>query len=182
MALTGQQEQDDFIQPDEMEVQLPVEEPAMSPSEPRPRIVVGVWLTLRCSTALDFDKKFLQAMRLHSFNPNSQGTSDLDLLFTLGRTFGPGITRSQFKQIMRCCTLCHNLCLRERRHAHRCHGRALVAQAEDFDMIDSLLTYDEHAGLRQSDLSRLLTRCAHCNRICLVDKIEFHECSNSSLY
>lgn len=129
--------------------------------------------------ALDFDHEFLRALGLGAFNPKTQKASDLDIVFTLGRPFGPGITRAQFKQIIRRCSLCHNVCLRERRHSHRCRGPALLSQADGFSLIDSLLTYDEHAGLSFFDLSRLLIRCGRCHHICLEGTLIVHDCIGS---
>ncbi|TEB23583.1 hypothetical protein FA13DRAFT_1715260 [Coprinellus micaceus] len=109
-------------------------------------------------STLDFDDEFLRCLRLTSFRPETE-TSDFDLLLAMVRIFGHGITSQQFKQIVRQCRRCHNVCFRERRHWHRCNGRVLLTQADGFDLAGSLLTLEEHAGLSPFDLSRLLTRC-----------------------
>ncbi|TEB32980.1 hypothetical protein FA13DRAFT_1708413 [Coprinellus micaceus] len=105
-----------------------------------------------------FDPEFFHNLRITSFDPHTQGSPDIDLLFRLGRVFGPGLTRTQFRQIMRRCGLCQNLCFRERRHSHRCGGTVLLTQSDGFDLVDALLTREEHAGLSFFDLSRLLSR------------------------
>ncbi|TEB32975.1 hypothetical protein FA13DRAFT_1790050 [Coprinellus micaceus] len=126
--------------------------------------------------ALNFDDEFLCELRLTSFNPASQGPSDLELLFTLDRAFGPGLTRTQFRQIMKRCVLCNNVCFRDRRYSHQCDGRVLLTQADDFDFVGSLMTRDAHAGLSLFDLSHLFARCGRCNRICLEAVVFLHQC------
>lgn len=126
--------------------------------------------------ALDFDDEFLHDLRLTSFNPVTQGPSDLELLFTLDRAFGPGLTRTQFRQIMKRCTLCNNVCFRERRHSHRCDGAVLLTQGDRFNFVSSLMTRNTHAGLSLFDLSRLFARCGRCDRICSEGVVFLHDC------
>ncbi|KAJ3549149.1 hypothetical protein NMY22_g991 [Coprinellus aureogranulatus] len=127
--------------------------------------------------SLEFDARFTSELHIRTFNPKTQGSSDLDLVFTLGRVFGPGLTRTQFRQIMRRCALCHNVCFRMRRHSHKCQGTTLQTQEDGFDFVQSLLTFDEHSGFNRADLSRLLTRCSRCKHICLGSEVSsLHDC------
>ncbi|KAJ3496999.1 hypothetical protein NMY22_g19744 [Coprinellus aureogranulatus] len=108
---------------------------------------------------LSFNNQYLTACKLVSFNPNHLGDHNLDVLLTLGRLFGPGITKGQFRQVLRKCSLCRNVCYVERREYHRCGGKALDTQEDDFDFVTALMSWEENAGLNRFDLCRLFARC-----------------------
>ncbi|TEB22659.1 hypothetical protein FA13DRAFT_1798648 [Coprinellus micaceus] len=50
--------------------------------------------------SLEFDAEYFKTCKLIRFNPATQGSSNLDLLFELARWSGGGITKSQFRQII----------------------------------------------------------------------------------
>ncbi|KAJ3521166.1 hypothetical protein NMY22_g12427 [Coprinellus aureogranulatus] len=131
-------------------------------------------------TGLEFHEGYLSRCKLNTFNPQTLRMSNIDILFTLGRLFGPGITMAQFRQIMRRCTLCQHVCFVERRHLHCCQGRAILTQSNEFDLVLALSKLDEHSGLSSSDLQQLLILCQRCERIFLSDTIHFHDCTLSN--
>ena len=104
--------------------------------------------------------------------------SNVEVLFTLGRIFGPGITKSQFRQIVRKCISCKNLCFVERLHTHRCNGKVLLTMADGFDFEGMMLSYDEHAGFSKFDVYHLLALCRECDHICMEGAISLHNCSD----
>ena len=100
----------------------------------------------------------------------------MDLLFRLGRAFGDGVTRAQFRRIFNRCDSCRSLVYADRRHSHRCDGAVLQTQEDGFDLVPALLTYSEHAGLSPFDAWQMFTRCDACNRVCFKDSINLHDC------
>lgn len=126
--------------------------------------------------AQGIDDEFLRACKLFSFNPSQLKPTNLDLLCRLGRIFGPGITVSEFRKIIRRCVICQNFVYTDRRSRHRCNGTVLQTQHERFDLVGTLLATSENAGLSTSDFERLLARCNACTRICLESATDLHEC------
>ncbi|KAJ3536274.1 hypothetical protein NMY22_g6101 [Coprinellus aureogranulatus] len=110
------------------------------------------------SEELEFNDDYVKTCKLMGFDPQNLRLTNLDIIFNLGRIFGPGVTKSQFRRVMRKCSLCRNICLAERRHYHRCDGRVLDTEADGFDLVLELLASTEHAGLTPLDLRRLLSR------------------------
>ncbi|KAJ3544767.1 hypothetical protein NMY22_g2665 [Coprinellus aureogranulatus] len=98
------------------------------------------------------DDGFLASCALPLFTPGSKSPSNTDLLFTLCRFTGPGITKFEFRRIMRQCDICFNICFAERTSLHRCQAKLLLDQDKvawgDFE--ESMLSYEEHAGFRCS--------------------------------
>ncbi|KAJ3512690.1 hypothetical protein NMY22_g15258 [Coprinellus aureogranulatus] len=125
----------------------------------------------------EFDEPYLKSCKIIRFNPQRLKPSNLELVFRLGRVFGPGITRGEFRRIVRQCSSCRNLVFVDRQDCHRCDGPSLQTQAEGFDLMNALLSSAETSGLGHSDLPRLLTRCDACERICLGGTIDLHDCS-----
>ncbi|TEB28917.1 hypothetical protein FA13DRAFT_1793755 [Coprinellus micaceus] len=128
---------------------------------------------------LEFDESYLLKCQIPSFNPKRLRMSNIKILFLLGRMFGPGISQAQFVRVMRMCALCHNYCFIERQHLHRCKGAVLRTQADGFDLVMSMATYEEHAGLSRLDLYRLLTRCSVCCHICMEGSLGVHDCPDT---
>ena len=131
-----------------------------------------IWATLD----LEFDEGYLANCRIPSFNPQLLKISNMEILLTLGRMFGPGITRNQIARIMRMCIQCRNFCFVERRHLHRCNGAVLLTQSDNFDLITSICSYEGHAGLSSFDMVRLFTCCGVCERVCLEGTLGLHDC------
>ena len=120
--------------------------------------------------------------KLLGFNPIQQRMSNADILFELVRVFGPGITRIQMRQILRKCIACHGVCFVERLHLHSCTARILEAGDKDFDFIRSMTSYEEHRGLRESDLVRLFMICDLCNHVGVIGTAQsLHCCPNARL-
>jgi hypothetical protein len=90
--------------------------------------------------------------------------------------FGPGITRSQLRQILRECADCEKFVFADRRDSHKCDGQVLLTRADDFDLVSALISFDETSGLSLVDIHHLLTQCAACKRICLIGTVNLHDC------
>ena len=125
---------------------------------------------------MEFDDKVYDSYKFAGFNPKKRTLSSLTVLFTLGRTFGPGITASQFRQIVRQCNDCLNLCFVERLHLHRCGGTVLRTMSDGFDFEAMMLSHEEHAGFSRFDIYRLLALCGECDRICMDGTVNLHDC------
>ena len=122
------------------------------------------------------DATFLSTCRIRSFDPRRLGDSPMNLLFQVDCAFGDGITGAQFRRIFDRCVSCRHFVYTERRHSHRCEGPILHTQADKFDLVAALLTYDEHAGLSLSDVQQLFARCDACQRVCRKGSINLHDC------
>ncbi|KAJ3518931.1 hypothetical protein NMY22_g13436 [Coprinellus aureogranulatus] len=127
-------------------------------------------------TGLELHDDYLRKCKLNTFNPKTLRMSNVDILFTLGRVLGPGVTVSQFRQAMRRCFECRRVCFVERRHLHRCRGPVLPIEDVAFDVATALLGFREHSGLSNSDLRRLFARCSSCEHICLEGAVHLHKC------
>ncbi|TEB19260.1 hypothetical protein FA13DRAFT_1719014 [Coprinellus micaceus] len=125
----------------------------------------------------EVDDTFLKTSKLRRFDPRRMGVSKLDLLFCLGRVFGPGITRTQFRKVFRQCVLCQHLMFTDRRHSHQCDGPVLQTQEAGFDIVSALTAFEENAGLSRLDVRRLFARCGACKRVCLEGAIYLHHCT-----
>ena len=112
------------------------------------------------------------------FNPRRLGPSNLELLFRLGQVFGPGISRAEFRRIMRRCVCCGNIVFVLKVDSHSCDGTVLLTQADGFDIIGAFLcSSGANAGFTWLDLNRLLDRCDACERIIPEGTVNFHACS-----
>lgn len=130
--------------------------------------------------ALEFNAAFLTKCKLSNFHPDTLRLSNMDIVFILGRIFGPGITRGQLRRIFRQCRSCQNICYVDKRHLHRCNGQVLRSQADGFEIVDALLSSTENAGFSLFDLHRLLTRCSTCERIIQEGFLNLHDCAGAS--
>ncbi|KAJ3538377.1 hypothetical protein NMY22_g5192 [Coprinellus aureogranulatus] len=66
----------------------------------------------------DLNVQYFKQCKFIQFNPKTQKLSNLDIVFTLDRIFGPGITRSQL-----------------RRQSHACNGQPLQTQGDNFSLL-----------------------------------------------
>ena len=125
------------------------------------------------------DTAFITQCRLATFDPARQITTNFDILFRFGGLFGEGITKTEFKKIFRRCTNCHHLVYGDRRAYHRCEGPVVDIQAEDFDLVQTLLGAEENRGITKANFARLTVTCDDCRRLCLISSVDFHECIRS---
>ena len=119
---------------------------------------------------------FLESCKFRRFDSSRMRPSYLQLLFHLGRMFGPGLTRVQFRQIVRQCAACENFIFAERRDGHKCDATALETQAQDFDFVTAFASPHEHAGIKLMDLQRIFTLCEECEHVCLEGGRNAHQC------
>ena len=134
-------------------------------------------IELMIRAAVEFDDAHYNSCKLVGFNPKTRNLSPLSILFVLGRIFGPGITKAQFRQIVRKCIVCNNICFVERLHLHQCYGTVLRTMADGFDFEAIMLSNKEHAGFSRFDIYRLLELCADCGHICMEGAVSLHNCS-----
>ncbi|KAF6744867.1 hypothetical protein DFP72DRAFT_857039 [Ephemerocybe angulata] len=122
----------------------------------------------------------LRACKFQKFNPLRPTKSALDIVISFGQWFGKGITKSELRQILRLCHACGNFMYVERRGTHQCEAAAIQVQAQDFDFVSSLLSFNFSSGLDYEDLRHLIMTCGGCSRICLRAAIMYHECPPKS--
>lgn len=106
-----------------------------------------------------------------TFNPHRPSPTNFDLVMRLGyhRLWAAdGVTRTELKRILKECVVCHRFMYADRRPQHCCEGPVLDVRASDFNLVDTMLEYREHAGFTVDDLTYLLFRCQDCLRIFTV--------------
>lgn len=171
------------MHPDDFAHYFPMDDIVGTP--PPQNLRTGVPFFLRPSHAIDvqcrlqeleFDEAFLQACRFTSFDPQKLRLSNLQLLFHIGRIFGPGLNRRAFRRMMRQCTACGNIVFADRTDCHRCTGQILHVQAENFDVITALTSLANNSGLSPFDMRLLFIRCEACRNVCLRGTIYLHRC------
>ncbi|KAJ3521851.1 hypothetical protein NMY22_g12143 [Coprinellus aureogranulatus] len=96
---------------------------------------------------LEFNADYLKSCKIMAFSPRRMKPSNLELLLRLGRLFGPGLTRSEFRQMMRMCAECHNMAFADRRDSHQCDGSPLQIHEEGFDFARALFSTSKNSGL-----------------------------------
>ncbi|TEB25372.1 hypothetical protein FA13DRAFT_1796474 [Coprinellus micaceus] len=127
---------------------------------------------------LNLDESFLKDCKLMGFDPRRLGPSNLELLFRLGQAFGPGISRAEFRRIMRWCICCGNIVFVQKVDSHACGGTVLLTTANGFDIVDAFLCLSgPNAGFTWLDLNNLLTRCDACECIIPEGTVNLHACS-----
>lgn len=135
------------------------------------------------TTAISVGHSFVDDLDIAAFHPSTstqmavENSLEVSILFNLGRTVGAGITRAQFRQIMRRCALCRNMCLNGRQESHICHrkvSRAWKGGVQDF--VNHLLSSEANTGLSVYDIRRELVSCGLCENICMARRLALHEC------
>lgn len=117
-------------------------------------------------------------LKLRHFVPGWKGMEPkINVLLALADPLGPGVSRTQFQDIVRVCLQCNNLCFVDKRHVHRCYGPAPHPPSDGLELMEAMLYEVENSGLRRVDVFGLLTRCGECMRICAADASRSHNCA-----
>ncbi|KAJ3540217.1 hypothetical protein NMY22_g4396 [Coprinellus aureogranulatus] len=135
-------------------------------------------------TSVPFDNAFMVSCKVAGFDPSNPSPTNLDYLLRLTTLCGGGVTRPEFRKIMRRCRGCSCFAYVERQAFHQCRGSEMVVEAEgeygDYDLGKALLSPVSTRGLSQWDLKRVLTCCGACSKIFIEGGISFHICSPAS--
>ena len=127
--------------------------------------------------ARQFDEAFLDKCRLMGFNPSRSKTSNLELLFRFGQTFGPGISSVEFRRIIRRCISCGNIIFFDKADSHSCSGTVVDVEVYGFDIVTTFLCSNgPNSGLTWVNLNSLLTVCDACERLVPEGTADFHDC------
>ncbi|KAF5340299.1 hypothetical protein D9611_007862 [Ephemerocybe angulata] len=118
----------------------------------------------------------LASCKIQNYNPRRPSPSAIDIIIRMGQWFGPGVTRSDLRQVLRKCLNCHHFLYTERRAYHECSAPPLAAQAPDFDFVGGMLGSFYNSGLRRRDLHCLFVLCGGCGRIILRLAVIYHRC------
>ncbi|KAJ3505139.1 hypothetical protein NMY22_g17690 [Coprinellus aureogranulatus] len=137
--------------------------------------------------AIGFSHHFDEALGIVSFNPHGGEVSrDVAILLNLGSAANRGITRTEFRQIMRRCAECGSVCFKERQEFHRCNiGRMSRAwKGRVGELVDYLLSSVRNPGLSRNDLRTQFVCCGLCHRICMARTFVgiLHDCSTRNTY
>ncbi|KAJ3545100.1 hypothetical protein NMY22_g2565 [Coprinellus aureogranulatus] len=124
-------------------------------------------------TAASSANHFFENCRFSRFQPQGAHGYALDLLFLLGRIFGPGVSKAEFMRIWRQCSRCMGICFVDRSTYHTCSG---LRQQPRFDIIGAALTFEGNAGLDPKEMHKYFSICGVCHRIQLQELRTLHEC------
>ncbi|KAJ3545101.1 hypothetical protein NMY22_g2564 [Coprinellus aureogranulatus] len=136
--------------------------------------------------ALEFNMKFVRSLHIAPFETTTVQAlntlsrklgadvtdaalgRDLGVLSTLGSDVGPGVTRDQFRHVMRRCPRCRRFCYKDRQASHRCPAKvSVVWRGGPDELVAYLISSVPNKGLSELDLRRQFVSCGLCRRICM---------------
>lgn len=134
-------------------------------------------ITLSPALGQPLNAEFFSGARYLSYDPRKPTPTNFDILMRLGQIVGPGVTKAETRLILRRCKLCRRFMYVERCSTHRCAGAVPDIQGQAFDLVETLFSLQEHAGLGQGDLLTLLSTCDTCRRVVINGNLVAHFCS-----